>query len=77
MSKKLEGIGLNGMEFSSNEYLIGTHGNQNPWGHFCATCAIYHENGPKGLNWQCSLAGSSKMDFIFFDYHGCQNFILA
>ena len=42
MSKKLEGIGLNGMEFSSNEYLIGTHGNQNPWGRFCYLNSAAH-----------------------------------
>ena len=32
--------------------------NQNPGGYFGA---IYRENGPNGLNWQCCLAGSSKM----------------
>ena len=41
--------------------------NQNPWDRFGATCKtalpiqpIYRKNGPNGLNWQCSLAGSSK-----------------
>ena len=55
---------------SGLKWIIGTHGNwknQNPGGRFGATSRsavpiqpIYHKNGPNGLNWQCSLAGSSK-----------------
>ena len=42
--------------------------NQNPADRFGATCLtalpiqpIYRKNGPKGLNWHCSLARSSKI----------------
>ena len=65
---KMGGLSLNGIQL---KWIIGTHSNwknQNPWSRFGATCKtalptqpIYHKNGPNGLNWQCSLAGSSKM----------------
>ena len=87
MSKKCGGLDLNGIQL---KWIIVTHSNwknQNPWSRFGATWKtalpiqpIYRENGPNGLNWQCSLAGGSKAApkiLIFFYCHVCQTFILA
>ena len=61
------------MKFSSNKYLApmeiekNQNSIQNSGSCFRASCKtalpiqpIYRKNGPNGLNWQCSLPGSSK-----------------
>jgi hypothetical protein len=67
MSKKCGGLCLNGIQTRLIICTYSNQKNQNPGSRFGATCKtampiqpIYHKNGPDGLNWQCSLAGSSK-----------------
>ena len=67
MSKKCGSLGLNGLQLKCIISTQSNWKNQNSGSHFGATCIIalpiqpiYRKNGPNGLNWQCSLAGSSK-----------------
>ena len=71
------------------KWRFGIHGNwknQNPGGRFGVTKTalpiwpIRPNVEVNGLDWQCFLAGNSKTApriLIFFNWHGCQTFILA
>ena len=69
MSKKLGGLGLNGIKL---KWIIGTHGNwkkikilgavlELPARQHCQSSPFILKNGPNWPNWRCRLAGSSKM----------------